>query len=69
VVLPISFVQVPQVLTAIVALPARACVLGAVVAVIDNSFAKPRLFKITEFAAAASVLPVVGVFTVYLGGG
>lgn len=57
------------VLIAIVALPAKACVLGAVVAVIDNSFAKLRLFKITEFAAAAFLLSVLGVFTVYLGGG
>ena len=57
------------VLIAIVALPAKACVLGAVVAVIDNSFAKLRLFKITEFVSAAFLLAVLGVFTVYLGGG
>ncbi len=57
------------VVLAMVALPAKACVLGAVVAVIDNSFAKLRLFKITEFAAAALLLAVLGVFTLYLGGG
>ncbi|MDA8319362.1 MAG: NADH-quinone oxidoreductase subunit H [Actinomycetota bacterium] len=57
------------VLLAMVALPAKACVLGAVVAVIDDSFAKLRLFKITEFAAAAFLLAVLGVFTLYLGGG
>jgi formate hydrogenlyase subunit 4 len=42
---------------------------GCVVAVIDNSFAKLRLFKITEFVAAAFLLAVLGVFTLYLGGG
>ncbi len=57
------------VLLAMVALPAKACVLGVVVAVIDDSFAKLRLFKITEFAAAAFLLAVLGVFTLYLGGG
>src|ERR1035441_4823360 len=57
------------VLLAIVALAAKACAAGAVIAVIDNSFAKLRLFKITEFAAAAFLLAVLGVFTLYLGGG
>ena len=57
------------VLIAIVALLGKAAVLGVVVAVIDNSFAKLRLFKITEFAAAAFLLAVLGVFTLYLGGG
>ncbi|MHB1816411.1 MAG: respiratory chain complex I subunit 1 family protein [Streptosporangiaceae bacterium] len=57
------------VLLAMVALPAKACVLGAAVAVIDDSFAKLRLFKITEFTAAAFLLAVLGVFTLYLGGG
>jgi formate hydrogenlyase subunit 4 len=61
--------QAWAVLIAIVALPAKACVLGTVIAVIDNSFAKLRLFKITEFAAAAFLLAVLGVFTLYLGGG
>jgi len=61
--------QAGAVAVAIVALPAKACVLGGVVSVIDNSFAKLRLFKITEFAAAAFLLAVLGVFTLYLGGG
>src|SRR5450755_4445777 len=54
---------------AIVALLGKAAVLGAVVAVIDNSFAKLRLFKITEFVAGAFLLAVLGVLTLYLGGG
>jgi formate hydrogenlyase subunit 4 len=57
------------VIIAIIALPAKACVLGVIVAIIDNSFAKLRLFKITEFVAAAFLLAVLGVFTLYLGGG
>ncbi len=57
------------VLLAIVALLAKACAVGVVVAVIDNSFAKLRLFKITEYAYAAFLLAVLGVFTLYLGGG
>ena len=61
--------QAGSVLLAIVALLAKATVLGVVVAVIDNSFAKLRLFKITEFVAAAFLLAVLGVFTLYLGGG
>ena len=51
------------------ALLGKAAALGVVVAVIDNSFAKLRLFKITEFVAAAFLLAVLGVFTLYLGGG
>ena len=58
-----------DVVLAIVALLAKACALGVVVAVIDNSFAKLRLFKITEYASAAFLLAVLGVFTLYLGGG
>jgi formate hydrogenlyase subunit 4 len=54
---------------AMAALVGKAAVLGAGIAVIDNSFAKLRLFKITEFAAAAFLLAVLGVFTLYLGGG
>jgi formate hydrogenlyase subunit 4 len=56
------------VLLAIAALLAKATAVGVVVAVIDNSFAKLRLFKITEYAAAAFLLAVLGVFTLYLGG-
>jgi formate hydrogenlyase subunit 4 len=60
---------VGAVLLAIVALLAKASALGVVVAIIDNSFAKLRLFKITEFVSAAFLLAVLGVFTLYLGGG
>lgn len=54
---------------AILALMGKACLLGCVIAVIDDSFAKLRLFKITEFVAAAFLLAVLAVFTLYLGGG
>ena len=54
---------------AILALLGKAVAIGAVVAVIDNSFAKLRLFKITELVAAAFLLAVLAVFTLYLGGG
>lgn len=54
---------------AIVVLLGKALVLGTVVAVIDSSFSKLRLFKITEFVAAAFLLAVLAVFTLYLGGG
>jgi formate hydrogenlyase subunit 4 len=57
------------VILAIAALLGKAMAVGCVVAVIDNSFAKLRLFKITEFVAAAFLLAVLGVFTLYLGGG
>ena len=57
------------VLLAIGALLAKAVAVGCVVAVIDDSFAKLRLFKITEYASAAFLLAVLGVFTLYLGGG
>jgi formate hydrogenlyase subunit 4 len=57
------------VLLAIVALLAKALAIGVAVAVIDDSFSKLRLFKITEYASAAFLLAVLGVFTLYLGGG
>jgi formate hydrogenlyase subunit 4 len=61
--------QASDVGLAIVALLGKAALLGVVVAVIDNSFAKLRLFKITEFVAGAFLLAVLGVLTLYLGGG
>jgi formate hydrogenlyase subunit 4 len=64
-----STARLDEVLLAIVALLGKACLLGVVIAVIDDSFAKLRLFKITEFVAAAFLLAVLGVFTLYLGGG
>ena len=60
---------VAAVALAIAALLGKCLVLGLVIAVIDNSFAKLRLFKITEFVAAAFLLAVFGVFTLYFGGG
>lgn len=54
---------------AIPAILAKAALLGCVVAVVDNSYAKLRLFKITEFVSAAFLLAILAVFTLYLGGG
>ncbi|HEX4058996.1 MAG TPA: NADH-quinone oxidoreductase subunit H [Galbitalea sp.] len=54
---------------AMVALLAKATVLGVVVSVIDNTFAKLRLFKITEFVSAAFLLAALAIFTLYLGRG
>ena len=64
-----STTRADQVGLAIISLLGKAILLGCVVAVIDNSFAKLRLFKITEFVAAAFLLAVLAVFTLYLGGG
>jgi len=61
--------QLGSVLLAMVSLLTKAAALGVVVAVIDDSFAKLKLFKIAEFVAGAFLLAVLGVFTVYLGGG
>lgn len=54
---------------AILAILGKAVLLGAVIAVLDNSYAKLRLYKITEFVSAAFLLAVLAVFTLYLGGG
>lgn len=64
-----STTRVDQVGLAILAFLGKCAVLGCVVAVIDDSFAKLRLLKITEFVAAAFLLAVLGVFTLYVGGG
>lgn len=64
-----STTRVDQVGLAILAFLGKCVVLGCVVAVIDDSFAKLRLLKITEFVAAAFLLAVLGVFTLYVGGG
>ncbi|WP_293058316.1 NADH-quinone oxidoreductase subunit H [Mycobacterium sp.] len=53
---------------AIPAILGKAALLGCVIAVIDNSYAKLRLFKITEFVSAALLLAILAVFTLYLGG-
>jgi formate hydrogenlyase subunit 4 len=57
-----------DVILAILALLGKAAGIGVIVAVIDNSFAKLRLFKITEYVSAAFLLAVVGVVTLYGGG-
>ena len=58
-----------SVLLAILALVGKAFGVGAVFAVIDNSFSKLRLFKITEFMAAAFLLAILAVLVLYVGGG
>lgn len=57
------------VIGAMAALLGKAILLGAAITVIDNVFAKLRLFKITEFVSAAFLLAVLAIFTLYLGGG
>ena len=59
----------PAIGLAMAAILLKALALGCVIAVLDNSFAKLRLFKITEFVSAAFLLAVLAVFTLYLGGG
>lgn len=61
--------RLTDILIAIVALFLKAIALGIIVAVIDNVFAKLRLFKITEFVSVAFLLSVLAIFTLYLGGG
>ena len=58
-----------SVLLAVLALVGKAFCVGAVFAVIDNSFSKLRLFKITDFMAAAFLLAILGVLVLYVGGG
>jgi formate hydrogenlyase subunit 4 len=48
---------------------AKCAGLGVVIAVIDDTWAKLRLYKITEFLAAAFLLAVIAIFTLTLGGG
>lgn len=57
------------VLVAIPILLAKAFGVGAVFTVIDNSFSKLRLFKLTEFMASAFLLAMLAVLILYLGGG
>jgi formate hydrogenlyase subunit 4 len=42
---------------------------GVLFAMIDNSFSKLRLFKITEFMSAAFLIALLAVLVLYLGGG
>jgi formate hydrogenlyase subunit 4 len=57
------------VLLAIPVLLGKSLAVGCLFAVIDNSFAKLRLFRITEFIAAAFLLAVLAVLILYVGGG
>lgn len=57
------------VLVAIPLFLAKAAGVGVLFTVIDNSFSKLRLFKITEFMAAAFLLAVLAVLVLFLGGG
>jgi formate hydrogenlyase subunit 4 len=61
--------QLGPVLLAIPAFLAKALGVGTIFAVIDNAFSKLRLFKITEFMAAAFLLAALAVLVLYLGGG
>lgn len=51
------------------ALIGKSVLLGLLIAALDNGFAKLRLFKITEFVAAAFLLAILAVCTLFLGGG
>lgn len=57
-----------DVVAAVFSLLGKALLLGAAFAVIDNSFSKLRLFKVTEFLAAAFLLACLGVVVFYVGG-
>lgn len=54
---------------AVPVLLAKCALLGAVIAAVGNNWAKLRLYKITEFLAAAFLLAVLAIFTLSLGGG
>jgi formate hydrogenlyase subunit 4 len=58
-----------SVVLAIPALLGKAVVVGCIFAIIDNSFSKLRLFKITEFLAGSFLLAVLAVLVFFLGGG
>ncbi len=64
-----SSTRLASILLAIVAILAKSVLLGVVITLIDNTFAKLRLFKITEFVSAAFLLATLAIFTLYLGGG
>ncbi|MHB2023815.1 MAG: hypothetical protein ACYCO3_10870 [Mycobacteriales bacterium] len=54
---------------AVVVVLGKCALLGGFIAVIDNNWAKLRLYKITEFLAAAFLLAVLAIFTLSFGGG
>lgn len=61
--------DVGPVLLAVPILFAKALGVGTIFALIDNTFSKLRLYKITEFMASAFALSAVAVLVLYLGGG
>jgi formate hydrogenlyase subunit 4 len=61
--------EVGPLLLAVPILLLKCAGLGVVIAIIDDSYAKLRLYKITEFLAAAFLLAVLALFTLSLGGG
>jgi formate hydrogenlyase subunit 4 len=54
---------------AVVVFLGKALAVGVLFTFIDNSFSKLRLFKITEFMAAAFLLAVLAVLVLFAGGG
>ncbi len=58
-----------SVVLAILSLLGKAILLGCIFALVDNLFSKLRLFKITEFLAAAFLLAVLAVLIFYARGG
>jgi formate hydrogenlyase subunit 4 len=61
--------ELGNVLVAVPIFLGKALGVGAIFAVIDNSFSKLRLFKITEFMAGAFLLAVLAVLVLFVGGG
>lgn len=55
------------ILVALLLLMAKAAVLGLVIVVIESSFAKLRLFRITEFMGAGFILAVLAILVFYFG--
>jgi formate hydrogenlyase subunit 4 len=60
--------QLGAVLLAVPVFIGKALGVGAIFTVVDNSFSKLRLFKITEFMAGTFLLSVLAVLVLYLGG-
>ena len=58
-----------QVATSFAVLAAKMAALGLVVVAIESTFAKLRLFRITEFMGAGFVLSVCAILVFYFGGG
>jgi formate hydrogenlyase subunit 4 len=58
-----------NVLLSLLLLLAKMLGLGLVMVIIESSFAKLRLFRITEFMGAGLVLAVVAILVFYFGGG